>query len=139
MDIKRFIREKKNLFKGGMLASVPVPSSLGIGGFLGGGNLGGNAVNTGGFGSIDSIILNILLLVIILVGLISLAMVLYGGFLYITSRGEQSNIEKSRKVITSAIIGIIIVALSFFLAKFVMNLFGVPTCNSFAHIFSCPQ
>jgi len=44
-----------------------------------------------------------------MVGLIFLVLMIYGGFLWMTAKGEESQIEKAQNIIRSAIIGIVIV------------------------------
>lgn len=44
-----------------------------------------------------------------LVGIIFLILMVYGGFLWMTARGESEPVEKAQKIIKAAIIGIIIV------------------------------
>lgn len=44
-----------------------------------------------------------------LVGLIFLVLMVYGGYLWMTARGEESQIDKAKSIIRSAIIGIVIV------------------------------
>ena len=44
-----------------------------------------------------------------LVGIIFLLLMVYGGYLWLASRGEESEIEKSKEIIKSSIIGLVIV------------------------------
>ncbi len=46
-------------------------------------------------------------------GLLATAFIIYGGFLYITSQGEDSNVEKAKKILTFAALGILVVLISF--------------------------
>jgi len=46
-------------------------------------------------------------------GLIATGMVIYGGFLYITSGGEDGGVEKGKKILIYAAIGIILILTSF--------------------------
>jgi len=46
-------------------------------------------------------------------GLIATVFVIYGGFLYITSQGDDGNVEKAKKILTFAAIGILIILISF--------------------------
>jgi hypothetical protein len=52
-------------------------------------------------------------------GLIATVMVIYGGFLYITAGGEDT--EKAKKVLMYAAIGIIIVLISFALVNTILG------------------
>lgn len=61
-------------------------------------------------------------------GAVSLIFVVYGGILYITSSGEAGKLEKAKKTITYALIGLIIVALSIVITSFVTSIIkGQPT------------
>lgn len=47
-----------------------------------------------------------------LVSLIALIMVLYGGISWLTSAGNEEKISKAKKVLTAAIIGLVVIMLS---------------------------
>jgi len=47
-----------------------------------------------------------------LLGLISVIMILYGGFRYLTSAGNEETITKSKTVIKAAVVGLAIILLS---------------------------
>lgn len=61
----------------------------------------GDVELAGAVGSAISIILS-------LVGLIFLVLMVYAGVLWLTARGEESQVDKSRKIIASTIIGLIL-------------------------------
>jgi len=50
-------------------------------------------------------------------GLIATVMVIYGGFLYITSGGDDSGAEKGKKILIYAAIGIIVILISYALVN----------------------
>ena len=52
-------------------------------------------------------------------GVIFLALMIYGGFLWMTATGNEEQVGKARKVITAAIIGLIIVASAYAITAFV--------------------
>jgi len=54
------------------------------------------------------IVLNVIEIGLILAGWIALFFILYGGFLFITGGGNASQVEKARKSIFNAVIGLII-------------------------------
>lgn len=70
---------------------------------------------TGSEGSFRSILRTIINFVLYFLGLIATIMVIYGGFLYITSQGEDT--EKAKKVLMYAVIGIVIILISFALVN----------------------
>lgn len=57
----------------------------------------------------------------VIVGAVSVIMIIYGGFRYVTSGGESGNISSAKNTILYAIIGLVIVALSQFIVKFVLS------------------
>ncbi|MBU1089570.1 pilin, partial [Patescibacteria group bacterium] len=56
--------------------------------------------------------LNIINWVLLFLGLIATGFLIYGGFLYITSAGNDENINKAKKLITYAAIGIVVILIS---------------------------
>lgn len=79
------------------------------------------AGQTGGEGSFRNIILQIVNFFLGFLGLIAVIMVIYGGIQYVTAAGNQEQIDKAKKVIMYAIIGIIIVLISFALVNTVIQ------------------
>ncbi|MCK5471943.1 hypothetical protein KAI54_02020 [Candidatus Gracilibacteria bacterium] len=59
-----------------------------------------------------NLVLNIVNWVLLFLGLIATGFLIYGGFLYITSAGNDENINKAKKLITYAAIGIVVILLS---------------------------
>lgn len=55
-----------------------------------------------------TIILNILFDLTLAIGYIALALIIYGGYLYIMSQGDPVRIAKGKKTLTSAVIGVVI-------------------------------
>ena len=70
---------------------------------------------TGGEGSARNIARTIINYFLFFLGLVATVMIIYGGFLYITSAGEDT--DKAKKVLLYAAIGIIIVLVSFALVN----------------------
>ncbi|NQV00464.1 MAG: hypothetical protein HQ538_07025 [Parcubacteria group bacterium] len=70
---------------------------------------------------IAEIIIRIVRYVVGLVGIILFVMLVYGGVMYMTSAGNEEQIGKAKKVLTYAIIGIIIVAFSFLITEFIVS------------------
>lgn len=57
----------------------------------------------------------------ILVGVVSIIMLIYGGFRYITSGGESGRVGNAKNTIIYAIIGLIIVAIAQVIVHFVLT------------------
>lgn len=58
-----------------------------------------------------------------IVGIVAVAFLIYGGFLYITSGGNEEQAESGKKVIQNSIIGIIIIILSYAIVTVIINAF----------------
>lgn len=56
-------------------------------------------------------------------GVIAIAIIIYGGFLYMTSGGAPNKVEQARKVLINALIGLIIIILSFAITSYILNRF----------------
>jgi cysteine-rich repeat protein len=54
-------------------------------------------------------------------GVIALGIVLYGGFVWMTSAGNEEQLSKAKKILTSGIIGLIIIAMAFGITSFVIS------------------
>ena len=65
------------------------------------------------------IITNIINVVLGLLGIVATVLMLYAGFLWMTAGGEDAKVEKARKIIFGAIIGIIIILTAFAITRFV--------------------
>ena len=55
-----------------------------------------------------TIALNIIELILQLVGYIAVGFIIYGGYMYMISAGAPDGMEKARKIITNAIVGLLI-------------------------------
>jgi len=91
-------------------------------------------VNCGGLGiacdtnpdgqDVADFVLDIINFVLVLVGVVALAVLIWGGVSYIISLGDDSKIATAKKMILYAIIGLIIVGLSGLIVNFTINLFS---------------
>jgi len=54
-------------------------------------------------------------------GIIAVCIVLYGGFLWMTSAGNEETIGKAKKVLINGLIGLIIILMAFGITQFVLN------------------
>lgn len=59
-----------------------------------------------------------------LIGVAFFVLTLYGGFLWMTAHGNDETIKKALKIITAAIIGLVIVMASYALTTFIFNSLG---------------
>jgi cytochrome bd-type quinol oxidase subunit 2 len=82
--------------------------------------------NSGGTGlpnnsSASSIILQVINVALAVAGLVAVLFLLIGGFRYITSAGNEETAEQAKKIITNAIIGIVVIILSFVIVRVISN------------------
>lgn len=56
-----------------------------------------------------------------IVGIISVIMIIFGGFKYITSGGDSNNVSAAKNTIIYAVIGLVVVAMAQFIVQFVLN------------------
>lgn len=85
----------------------------------------GNNTNTD-LSSIASKVVNILS---IIVGVVAVVMIIVGGFRYITSGGESSNVSGAKNTLIYAIVGLVIVALAQIIVHYVLNTATSATSN----------
>ena len=65
-----------------------------------------------------------------LVGVIFLVIIVWGGFLWMTARGNDQQVEKAKQLITSAVIGLIIIAGGYAITNFVLTAIITATTGS---------
>lgn len=56
-----------------------------------------------------------------LLGIVALALILYGGYTWMTAGGNEENIAKAKKILINATIGLIIILSAFAIVSFVIN------------------
>ena len=61
-----------------------------------------------------------------LLGVIAVILIIYSGILWMTAGGSEDQIKKAKKVIIQAIIGIIIITLTYAIIAFVLRFFTEP-------------
>ncbi len=77
--------------------------------------------STLGYGTADlkATVIKIINLVLGLLALIAVIMVIYGGFIWLTAAGNEENVEKAKRIISAAVIGIVIILLAWAVVIFV--------------------
>lgn len=71
--------------------------------------------------SVSGFILKIINIALTVAGLIAVLFLIIGGFRYITSAGNEETAEQAKKIITNAIIGIVVIILSFVIVRVISN------------------
>lgn len=82
------------------------------------------AITGAGFGKFVG---NAITALMILASLVSLAFLIYGGVKWIMSEGDKTAVETARQTIIGAIVGLVIVFLSYLVISIILGLFGLPT------------
>jgi amino acid transporter len=67
--------------------------------------------------SASALILRIINIALGVAGLVAVLFLVIGGFRYITSAGNEETAEQAKKIITNAIIGIVVIILSFVIVR----------------------
>lgn len=78
------------------------------------------------FGNMFSSILNVVMLI---AAVLVFAFLIFGGIQWITAGGDKTKAEEARNRITSAIIGLVIVAASYALINLIVNFLGFGSFN----------
>ena len=71
--------------------------------------------------SITIIIARLIRTVISMLGVMAVVIVLWGGFMYMTSGGNDERVKKAKKILINGLIGLAIVLLSFTIAQFIVG------------------
>lgn len=107
------------LFGFGMFAAAPAYAQAPVtNGLQAVGEAGGLA---GGETDLITIIGRIINIVLGLVGVILLVLLLYAGYLWMTSGGDATKVDQAKRIIRNAIIGLIIVVSAFAITRFILE------------------
>ncbi len=60
-----------------------------------------------------------------IVGSLTLVMFVYGGILFLISAGSSDKVSQAKKIITAAVIGLVIVFGSYLIVKFALSTIGI--------------
>ena len=75
-----------------------------------------------GEGGLISILINFLLWA---VGILSVAMIIFSGFRYITSAGDAAKTKSAQTALTYSIVGLIVAVLAWVIVKMILRQFGI--------------
>jgi hypothetical protein len=64
-------------------------------------------------------------------GIIFTVLIMYGGFLWMTAAGNEQQIEKAKKILTQATIGLFIVIISYGLSTWIFEIIRQSTYNPY--------
>lgn len=95
------------------------------------GNIGNCAVSENACVNPDDLVQNLINWFIALAGVASAIFLVYGGIAYMTSSGDAAKTQKAKQMITYALIGLAIVALSVIITAFVSNIIRESNKNAY--------
>ncbi len=70
-----------------------------------------------------------------ILGVVAVGIILYGGFIWMTSGGNQENVARARRIITNGLIGLLIIVVSWSIVRFIFGVltdatgYGTESCN----------
>jgi hypothetical protein len=66
-------------------------------------------------------IANIIRIALGFLGVIAVGLIIYAGFIWMTAKGDEEKVGQARKIMTSAVIGLIIILAAFGIASFILS------------------
>jgi hypothetical protein len=109
-------QSNNNLIVSGLCQGVNLKISESSG--TSGCNQGGESITD----KINKFLKRLINIISAIIGVVAVIMIIFGGFRYVTSGGNDSSVTSAKNTILYAIIGLIIVALAQLLVRFVLNL-----------------
>ncbi|MBT6691236.1 VWA domain-containing protein [Candidatus Parcubacteria bacterium] len=70
---------------------------------------------------IEDTVASIINIVLGLLGIIAVVLIIYGGFLWMTSKGNTDQVQRAKMVIISAVIGLVIILSAYAITRFVLG------------------
>ena len=80
---------------------------------------------------------NLIYWLLIFAGVVALFLIIFGGFRFMTSGGDPKSVEGARNTIIWAIIGLVVVLLSFAIVGFISDVTGVRCITRFGFLGTC--
>ncbi|MDA3802406.1 MAG: hypothetical protein PF488_00715 [Patescibacteria group bacterium] len=95
------------------------------------GTSGDNAGYTANLQNIsgEGLIIQIINLVLTFVGVAFLILMIYGGISWMTAAGNDTKVDKAKKILIAGVIGIIVVFSAYVISQFVVGFFSQQTLN----------
>jgi len=91
-------------------------------------NVGTNAgYASGSEDTLSETIGKIIRAILSLLGIVFMSLIVYGGYLWMTARGNEEKLEKAKAIIRGSIIGLVIVLASYAITAFVVDRVGLAT------------
>ncbi len=75
-------------------------------------------------GDLRDLLVSIIKYILSFLGIIAVSVIMYAGYLWMTSGGSADRLAKAKKTLSNGVIGLIIIILSFAIVMFIANLMG---------------
>ena len=72
-------------------------------------------------GDLPTVVINIVNILLSLLGLVAVVFIIFGGYTYLTAAGNQQRLDQAKGIIKNAVIGMVIVLLSYAITSFFFN------------------
>jgi heme/copper-type cytochrome/quinol oxidase subunit 2 len=82
-------------------------------------NVGASSAQLGSQASLQMTVIGVINIILSVVGIVFVALLVFGGFKYFNSQGQEEKAKEGMSVITAAIIGLVIILLSYSITSFV--------------------
>ncbi|MEA3398204.1 MAG: hypothetical protein U9R06_00470 [Patescibacteria group bacterium] len=106
-----------------MLSAADLQNAFGPGGVAEQVAGDGGYQTTGGEDLANTFIADIIKTALSFLGVIFLILIIYGGFIWMTARGNEQQAEKAKNILIAAVIGLIIVVLAYAISYLVIKKF----------------
>jgi len=115
------VRIKKVLFVFCLLFAVSAVAHFAMA--AAGPEVGLEAAAGTGLGATDPRVIaaNIIRIILGFLGILAVILIIFAGWLYMTAGGEAEKVEKAKKILIGAVIGLVICLASFAIASFILN------------------
>ncbi len=80
--------------------------------------------------SFGSIVGSLIQLIFVIAVVVALFFLIYGGFRWLVSSGDKTQVASAREHIVAAIIGLVIIFLSYFILNLILGFFNVPNLSN---------
>ena len=67
---------------------------------------------------------SIIQIILSFLGILAVIIILWGGFIWMTAAGDETKVDKAKKLIISGIVGIVIILAAYIIANFVITTIG---------------
>jgi len=91
---------------------------------------GAKVPELGAVQTLQSYAANLIQALLGLLGIVFVALLIYGGYYYLTSAGNEEKVKKGKNVLKAAVVGIVIVLSGYTLTTFIVNMIETPVVTN---------